>query len=202
MLRIAVEGDYPFSGDVNIQLRTRGEAEFALYPRIPAWATGAQVRLPGGEIIQPEPGAFLELRRVWRDGDTIALNFPMKPRVTEWYHQSAAVELGPLLMALCPDDNTGGDETDSSWPWNMALALDEARWPRLSELDTGSPGALSLPRVTAYAAPVPDWRVTGGDAPPPPIGPRVDGADIRPVALKPYGFTRRRVAQFPRARLR
>ena len=41
---------------------------FPLVLRIPAWASGAEIRLPNGETVNPEAGTFVTLEQEWHPG--------------------------------------------------------------------------------------------------------------------------------------
>lgn len=71
---------YPFHGGVLLRLRMQAAARFVLKLRIPSWAEGAKVRM-GGESIAAVPGRHVAIEREWRDGDEVALEFPMAARV-------------------------------------------------------------------------------------------------------------------------
>ena len=98
-IRLSVTGGYPFSQNVQIEVTTKRPVEFPLYLRVPFWAKQPGIHLPDGEIMTVKAGETPCVRRKWVSGDVVKLELPMEPRVTRWYHQSAAVELGPLLMA-------------------------------------------------------------------------------------------------------
>ena len=53
--------------------------------------------------VQVRAGETACVRRRWQSGDVVRLELSAAPHVSRgWYHQSAAIELGPLLMALAP----------------------------------------------------------------------------------------------------
>ena len=83
--------------------------------------------LAGWEIMQVRAGETACVRRRWQTGDVVRLELSCAPHVSRgWYHQSAAIELGPLLMALAPEPHAGEDgriETPEEWGW--ALVRDE-----------------------------------------------------------------------------
>ena len=76
--------DYPFEGDIRIQVNTDRLASFSIRVRIPAWAAPAVVRVNG--IAWPDAaiaGTYLVLNRRWQDNDQITLQFPMLPVLHE-----------------------------------------------------------------------------------------------------------------------
>ena len=84
-----------------------GIRPFTLRLRIPGWSEGASVSVNGenhdGKIV---PGTYLELRRTWRAGDTIALEIPMPPQLivahplVEEARNQVAVKRGPIVYCL------------------------------------------------------------------------------------------------------
>ncbi|HEV7777778.1 MAG TPA: beta-L-arabinofuranosidase domain-containing protein [Luteibacter sp.] len=70
---------YPFEGYIALQLALEHEGRFALTLRIPSWAAGASVHVNGETVVAE--GEQARIDRVWRDGDQVALYFPMAPRV-------------------------------------------------------------------------------------------------------------------------
>jgi DUF1680 family protein len=71
---------YPFAGGVLLRLRLQSPARFVLKLRIPSWAEEASVRV-GGESVPATPGRYVAIEREWRDGDEVALHFPMSVRL-------------------------------------------------------------------------------------------------------------------------
>ena len=205
-VRLSVSGQYPFSGTVSIEVAVKQPAEFPLYLRMPAWANQPMVYLPDGEIMQVRAGETTCLRRRWRSGDVVKLEFPMQPRLTRWYHQSAAVELGPLLMAFQPQEKwtrIGEDHGVPTWQveaesaWNWALVRDEPMKALLepdkaTAFGKGAPAA----RVLVKAAPV-EWPMEGGNCASVPILPVLNGDAVETIELVPYGGTGLRISQFP-----
>ena len=105
------EGGYPFSEHVTVTVTCSRPAEQTLYFRIPAWAQGATIAVNGGR--QPgeaEPGRFAAVRRVWKSGDRVELEFPMTMRleaVDEQHRDTVALMRGPVvLMAIKPQQGS------------------------------------------------------------------------------------------------
>ena len=163
--RIKVSGGYPFSQTVEIEVSVKQPCEFPLYLRMPFWTRQPMVFLPDGEIMQVRSGDVTCVRRRWRSGDVVRLELGTVPRVTKWYHQSGAVELGPLLMALQPEERW--QKTERGWqvstdsPWNWALVRDEPMKAVYRDVDPAAFGQGEIPvKVLAKAVQV-DWRMDG-----------------------------------------
>lgn len=180
---VRVEGKYPLEGEISITFRLKKPAAFPLHLRVPAWAMGASLRVNGGEEQSLAPGGFHVLERTFEDGDHIGLSLPMSPRITRWHHQSAAVEYGPLLMAL---------SVDGEQPlWQLAI---QDKGEMRAELSNGPEGERLT--VSAPFVKVPGWPEKGGRPQSPPVKPDTAGEAVR-LTLTPYADTVCRMAQFP-----
>jgi len=204
-VRLRVSGGYPFGQSVEIQVSVKQPCEFPLHLRMPFWTRQPMVFLPDGEIMQVRAGDTTCIRRRWRSGDVLRVELSTVPRVTKWYHQSGAVELGPLLMAFQPEEQWEKQE-DGSWqvtarsPWNWALVRDE---PMKAVYAPGEPDAFGQGeapvRVLAKAAPV-DWHMDGASCASVPMVPAIREADAQVIELVPFGGTGLRIGQFPLGR--
>ncbi|MBQ8955308.1 MAG: glycoside hydrolase family 127 protein, partial [Clostridia bacterium] len=103
-VKLRVETAYPFGEKVLIHVDVAQPKAFPICLRIPQWADEATLRVNGGEDMAPVAGQYSVIEGEWRRGDVIELTLPMKPRLTGWSRRSAAVELGPLLMAFRPEE--------------------------------------------------------------------------------------------------
>lgn len=101
------ETEYPWNGRIRITIDDCPRGEFALKLRIPDWADGATLRL--NKLLSrsaPRPGTFYELRRVWKSGDQIDLDLPMRPRLMESHPlveetlNQIAIQRGPIVYCL------------------------------------------------------------------------------------------------------
>ena len=204
-VRLRVSGGYPFGQSVEIQVSVKQPCEFPLYLRMPFWTRQPMVFLPDGEIMQVRAGDTTCVRRRWRSGDVLRVELNTVPRVTKWYHQSGAVELGPLLMALRPEEKWERDE-DGDWqataqsPWNWALVRDE---PMKAVYSSGEPAPFGVGeapvKVLAKAVPV-DWHMDGASCASVPMVPVIRAADAKVIELTPFGGTGLRIGQFPLGR--
>lgn len=199
--RIRVSGGYPFMQRVEIGVTLKKNAEFPLYLRIPFWARQAMIYLPDGEIMQVRSGETACVRRRWTSGDVLRLEMPAVPRVTRWYHQSAAVELGPLLMALRPEpawfETENGLAAETGEPWNRALVRDEPMKLIQIEEDVSAFGhGESAVGVMVKAAKV-DWPMDDGSCAAVPMTPRFARSALDILELVPYGDAPLRICEFP-----
>lgn len=204
-VRIRTQSAYPFDGAVRMTLSLSQPCAFPLHVRIPAWAEGATLAVDS-EIIDAQPGTFAVINRQWRDGDEILLNLPMSVRLTRWYHESAAVERGPLVFALKLRENWTAQPVEGAYSpnwsvtttdaWNIALdeeaLFDVSVMPQeAAPLGHGCPVCI---QTTGRL--LPDWVLRGASADQPPIAAVHMGEEVR-VQLEPYGACALRIAQFP-----
>ncbi len=199
--RIRVSGGYPFMQSIEIGVTLKKSAEFPLYLRIPFWARQAMIYLPDGEIMQVRAGESACVRRRWTSGDVLRLEMPAVPRVTRWYHQSAAVEFGPLLMALRPEpawyETEQGLAAETAEPWNRALVRDEPMKLIQIEEDISAFGhGESAVGVMVKAAKV-EWPMDEGSCAPVPMAPRFSRSALDILELVPYGDAPLRICEFP-----
>ena len=203
-VRLRVKGGYPFAQSVEIHVSVKQPCEFPIYLRMPFWTRQPMVFLPDGEIMQVRAGDTTCVRRRWRTGDVLRLELGTVPRVTKWYHQSGAVELGPLLMALQPQERwerVGDDwQVTAESPWNWALVRDEPMKTVYSGKAPSAFGQGEAPvKVLAKAAPV-EWHLEGGSCANVPMVPIVHEKDAQVIELVPFGGTTLRIGQFPLGR--
>jgi hypothetical protein len=97
---IVEKTEYPFRQDIELTVNPARPAVFPLELRIPAWAAQASIRVNGKAVAGVKAGMFLKLERKWKQGDKVEIVFPMQPRLSRWYHNSVAVERGPLVYSL------------------------------------------------------------------------------------------------------
>jgi hypothetical protein len=122
--------EYPWKGEVKIEVKPARAAEFTLAVRIPGWALnrpipsdlytyteaaeGAPVLKVNGETltVTPDKGYAL-IRRKWQTGDVVELSLPMPVRrvaaneAVEEDRGRVAVERGPLVYCAEWPDNDG-----------------------------------------------------------------------------------------------
>lgn len=101
-IEIDQETGYPYDGSVTLRLRLSQPKELALRFRVPSWCEGATVAVNGEGRKQVGKG-YHELRRRWRDGDVVRLEFPMRLQLIPGTHTNEgklALMFGPLVLAV------------------------------------------------------------------------------------------------------
>jgi len=128
-LKLSQRTDYPWDGNVEIQLEECPEQEFAIKLRIPAWASGSSVTLNGSKLnIELSEGEYVEVRRSWRPGDIVKLNLPMNAKIMEAHplveevNNQIAVKRGPIVYCLESHDLPSGITLEQvALPRNIVL---------------------------------------------------------------------------------
>jgi DUF1680 family protein len=131
-VRVTQATDYPWDGRVNITIEPDKAVEFTVKVRVPGWARNEV--LPGGlyryadnhkgewnvavngeTMAASASDGYVTIRRAWRAGDNITLNFNMKVRQVvadervEEDRGKVALEYGPLVYAVEEADNPNMD---------------------------------------------------------------------------------------------
>jgi len=218
-VHITVETEYPFRDTARITVNADKPIRFPLHLRGPQWTDSAMVNVAGTTSNLPR-GGFQAFERDWKPSDVITLKLPMQPRATRWFHNSMAIERGPLLFSLDPGQSwmklrdrkpTADWQVFPTGPWNYALAVDETAATKLKveEKPIGDrPFATATPAVTIAvpAHQIDRWRSTDGVANPLPESPLTgkDLASARPqetITLVPYAGAKLRISAFPQIKV-
>jgi len=113
-VKIKEQSNYPWSGAVRVSVDPDSEGEFVLKLRIPGWAKRPTASVNGVQVdVAAARNGYLDIRRVWRQGDTVALDLPMAPERI-YAHPfvrmdvgRVALKRGPLVYCLEEADNPG-----------------------------------------------------------------------------------------------
>jgi DUF1680 family protein len=93
---------YPLDSAVQFQVHSAQSKTFALSFRIPAWADGPTLLVNGKPTTAPVlPGSFATISRVWKNGDRVELDLPMKTRlesIDKRHRDTVALLSGPLVL--------------------------------------------------------------------------------------------------------
>lgn len=204
--------EYPFREDVELTVKLSKPVRFDLQVRIPSWAEGATITINGQREGRVTPGSFVRVEREWRGGDRISIHFPMIVRLSHWYHNSIAVERGPLVYSLKIGESWRKEKQHgpaADWevfptsPWNYALVLNLAipgAAFKVREKPVGQQAfSVESPPVqlTAKARRVPEWQLMNDSAGPIPESPVKSKEPEEPVVLIPYGAAKLRITAFP-----
>ena len=125
---------YPFEEVVRMKLVMAKPVEFPLYFRIPAWCDNPLIKINEMAVhVTASAGSYIKVLNVWKDGDRISLEFPMKLKMKTWEKNknSVSISYGPLTYSLKIDENYIRFDTkataqyDSKWQENA----DPSKWP-------------------------------------------------------------------------
>jgi hypothetical protein len=102
-IRIRQETRFPEEARTTFVVKSAKPANFTLRVRIPEWiASGAQATLNGRRLdVFSSPSSYLAVTRTWHDGDTLAVDLPMKLHLERLPDDAdtVAIMYGPLVLA-------------------------------------------------------------------------------------------------------
>ncbi len=93
--------DYPVSGDIRIRIGLERPETFTLRLRIPSWSIDSHVIVNGKSLGKPTAGKYFDLRKDWKDGDTIELSLDMSLHFWPGEREmegKASIYRGPVLL--------------------------------------------------------------------------------------------------------
>ena len=146
--------DYPWSGEIRIEIDPETPTAFDVKLRVPDWAKGAAATVNGEPVPLAVTRGYATVRRLWSKGDVVAFDLPM-PAERLYAHPRVRMDVGrvalrrgPLIYCVEEADNPGGPVQTLELPRRAAI---EARWR--ADLFDG---------VTTLTAPA--MRLVSGDA--------------------------------------
>jgi hypothetical protein len=93
---------YPLDSSVEFQVRAAQSKNFTLHFRIPAWADAPTLLVNGKRTTAAvAPGNFASISRVWKNGDRVELDLPMRTRlepIDKRHPNTVAMLSGPLVL--------------------------------------------------------------------------------------------------------
>jgi DUF1680 family protein len=215
-VRISEDTAYPFGDVIDFTMGTAKPVEFPFYLRIPSWWDGGSVSLNGEALeANPRPGEYLVIRRKWKKGDRLRLEFRPRIMVQTWptISNSVSVRRGPLWYSLKIGEQWRRYGGTDEWPalellpttaWNYGLdvdPLDPAATIRIESrkepIDQPFEPEASPIVLKAKARKIPSWTAEGrmvGKLPP---GPVAADVAVEEITLIPMGCARLRISSFP-----
>ena len=213
-VRIVEKTDYPFRGNVLFAMDPAAPLRFPLQLRIPSWAAGTTISVNGQQIDSPTPSSFARIDRTWNAGDRVEIKFPMTPRESRWFNNSAVLERGPLVFSYGIGESwvklrdrgmTSDWQVFPTNSWNYALRLD-ADSPEKSisvtETEIGeSPFTRrhSPVQLQVKAQRLNEWLAEDGVAAPVPPSPVKTNEREETIMLIPYAAAKLRITAFPQS---
>ncbi|HEX4782869.1 MAG TPA: beta-L-arabinofuranosidase domain-containing protein [Candidatus Sulfotelmatobacter sp.] len=211
-VHVLEETDYPFRGTIGMRVNPASPLAFPLMVRIPAWAAGASIKINGEPQPALSPSSFARIDRTWKAGDRVDVEFPVVPRVSKWFHDSVAVERGPLVFSYGIGEDwvklrdrglTADWQIYPTTQWNFALALDPsfpAHDITVNETEVhGRPFSSKDAPVKLHvkARKLPAWLAENGVANPLPQSPVTSDQPEETISLIPYAAAKLRITAFP-----
>jgi DUF1680 family protein len=97
---VTVRQDTSFPEAGSTKLTVTGSGSFTMRIRIPAWASGAQIKVNGAVFASPAAGAYASVARTWASGDVVDVTLPMSltREATNDNASVQAVKVGPIVL--------------------------------------------------------------------------------------------------------
>jgi hypothetical protein len=213
---IVEETAYPFEDEVRLAVACERPTDFPLYLRLPGWAGRVRIAV-NGQALEGDfrGGRYAVLRRTWRHGDQVRIDFRPEIEVVTWpsVRHAVSVRRGPLWFSLRIGEEWrrygGSDEWPAcevlpTTPWNYGLVLERGgagpavrlasrRTPPYQPFVAGEAPIV----LRARARRVPAWTEEGRMAGPVPASPAAGAGPVEEVELIPMGCARLRISSFP-----
>ena len=116
-IRVTQETQYPWNGRIKLTINEAPGRPIAVKLRIPGWTDpgDAMVHVNGKLALgTPQPGRYFEVKRDWKAGDRIEIDFRIHPTLVEANPlveetlDQTAVRYGPLIYCLESNDLPAG----------------------------------------------------------------------------------------------
>lgn len=102
-VKLEMETTFPEGETATLKLSMPSRKQFTLAMRHPSWAgEGFSVKVNDQMVKElPKPGAYVELKRTWKNGDAVSLTLPKRLHIepTPDNPRVAAILWGPLVLA-------------------------------------------------------------------------------------------------------
>jgi DUF1680 family protein len=126
-VNVEQQGDFPWSGDIQLRLNPAQPTAFAVHLRIPEWCPGFAVRVNGIPIDVEVERGYARVDRVWQVGDQVDLELAMpvlrlhaNPQVRSTLGRTA-LQRGPIVYCLEGNDNLSIPLDRIVLPWDAEV---------------------------------------------------------------------------------
>ncbi|WP_163195396.1 glycoside hydrolase family 127 protein [Clostridium thermarum] len=114
-IKLIMETDYPWKGNIKIKLSMENEKTFNLALRIPSWCNKAEVIVNRAvlDLTSKISNGYAVISNTWKDGDSIEFNLEIIPEFIQANPRvradagKVAIQRGPLVYCLEENDNGG-----------------------------------------------------------------------------------------------
>lgn len=159
-LALSIETDYPRSGHARIAVSPAAPEMFTIRLRIPAWSANTMVAISNSQLAtsnsQPVPGRYLEMRREWRPGDVVTLDFDMRCRRIEGPRGVNRAGDGRVAIAFGPVALTRDERFDPNFD-DPADIADDAMVGQAQRANLPSRLAFDIPLRGGGTIPMTDY---------------------------------------------
>lgn len=202
---VKLDTEYPFRDTLRYTFEEAPAQTFTLKIRVPGWCTAPKVTCEGAKV--EVNGHMMTVTKKFEAGETVLVTLPMEVSYSKWYHQSVAVERGPLVYGLDMKERwevikeVAGVKDYEVYPesdWNYALSTSNAVSVKEQPV-SAHPFSKDCPpvRLSVMAKKVPEWQMDGNNAGDVPVEVHLENEAETEISLIPFGCTKLRVSQFP-----
>lgn len=140
-VKMQVESNYPWDGDISIRLHEAAAGEFTLGLRVPAWTPEITVKVNGQGLNNALENGYVRISREWRKGDEIEVKLAMPVTALHCHPEVScnsgriALQRGPLVYCL--------ESIDNKTPLG-SIIIPEQQDFKLKTVDSLIPGTLAI----------------------------------------------------------
>lgn len=107
LIQLTQETNYPWNGHIRIKVDKCKNEPFEMAFRIPNWVKTASIKVNEEPIsVEMISGTFARIKRVWKKGDIVILDFPMEINLVEGHSRieevrnQIAIKRGPIVYCI------------------------------------------------------------------------------------------------------
>jgi DUF1680 family protein len=111
-IQLSQQTNYPWDGQVALELSLEQPTEFSIALRIPGWCKDAKISINGQDMeVSNNENGYSKLSRSWENGDRIELSLAMPVEVVRSHPKvrgnagKVALQRGPVVFCLEEEDN-------------------------------------------------------------------------------------------------